>query len=256
VGSFLLTAYVVVLLALAVATGLKGKWGTLLLGVFLFPAWLVGAIRLAKPNSLWARRLYDEPKRERAKARAENPGRARIILPTAAVLGAAVLVAFLAGLKAYSIPSAAMEPTLRCAAPAPGCSAAESDRVAAVRFLPWINPGRGDLIAFEAPARSLERCGASGTFVKRIVGLPGDRIESRQGVVVVNGEEFEESYIEAERRGGADFPPTVVPKGHYFMLGDNRAQSCDSREYGPVSEDNLIARVLVIYWPFSRFGTP
>lgn len=255
-GGALVAADVVVLLLFAVATGLKGKWATLLLGVLLFPAWIVGGIRLAKPNSLWARRFYSDAKRDRARERAVNPGRARIILPAAAVLGAAILIAFLAAMKTYLIPSAAMEPTLHCAIPNPGCSADESDRVAAVWFLPGIEPSRGDLVAFEAPAESLTRCGAGGTFVKRIVGLPGERLESRQGVVFVNGEDLEESYIDGEVARGPDFPLTEIPEAHYFMLGDNRAASCDSREYGPVSDDNLIGKVLLIYWPLGRFGTP
>jgi signal peptidase I len=157
----------------------------------------------------------------------------------------------------YRIPSSSMEPTLHCAAPAPGCLARFSDRVLANRFIyRFRDPERGEIVVFKTPpaaASCLEGGGAGQTFVKRLVGLPGDRLVQRNGVLRVNGQPYEEPYIEPQRRGGRDFS-AVVPARHYFMMGDNRTQSCDSREWGAVPRDNLIGPVFAVYWPPQRIG--
>ena len=157
----------------------------------------------------------------------------------------------------YRIPSSSMEPTLHCAEPAPGCASRFSDRVLANRFIyRFRDPERGEIVVFKTPpaaASCLEGGGAGQTFVKRLIGLPGDHLEQRNGVVRVNGERLEEPYIQPQRRGGRDFT-TDVPAGQYFMMGDNRTQSCDSREWGPVPRANLIGPVFAIYWPPQRIG--
>jgi signal peptidase I len=157
----------------------------------------------------------------------------------------------------YRIPSSSMEPTLHCAEPAPGCVARFSDRVLANRFIyRFRDPERGEIVVFKTPpaaASCLEGGGAGQTFVKRLIGLPGDHLEQRDGILSVNGERLEEPYIEPQRRGGRDFT-TDVPAGAYFMMGDNRTQSCDSREWGPVPRENLIGPVFAVYWPPQRIG--
>jgi signal peptidase I len=157
----------------------------------------------------------------------------------------------------YRIPSSSMEPTLHCAVPAPGCLARFSDRVLANRFIyRFRDPERGEIVVFKTPpaaASCLEGGGAGQTFVKRLVGLPGDRLVQRNGLLRVNGERYEEPYIQAQRRGGRDFS-AIVPAGHYFMMGDNRTQSCDSREWGAVPRGNLIGPVFAVYWPPQRIG--
>jgi signal peptidase I len=255
VATGLLAAYTAVVLAAGVATALKGKWATLVVGLVAGIAWLVGAVRLAKPRSWWARRYYGERAMRRARARADSRPY-QVLVVAGLLLPLLAAAALLALFKTYRIPSAAMEPTLRCAQPAPGCSAEESDRFLALRFVLGLEPSRGDLVGFETPPESLERCGTSGIFVHRVVGLPGESVSSRGGVIFVDGEALPEDYLEPERRGGPDFDPVTVPADQYFMLGDNRAQSCDSREYGPVPRANLVARVLLIYWPPSRIGLP
>ncbi|MBA2463116.1 MAG: signal peptidase I [Actinobacteria bacterium] len=159
----------------------------------------------------------------------------------------------------YRIPSSSMEPTLHCAAPASGCEARFSDRVLANRFIyRFQDPKRGDIVVFETPVAARERCGAGGTFVKRIVGLPGERLELRavKGLtyVFINGRKLEEPYIASNRRDTRNPRTYRIPKGQYFMMGDNRGQSCDSREWGAVPRENLIGKVFATYWPPNRIS--
>lgn len=102
---------------------------------------------------------------------------------------------------------------------------------------------------FRTPRLAAQRCGAGGTFVKRIVALGGDTWEERAGVVLVNGRRLHEPYVRADGRDTRTLPPRRIPKNHYFMLGDNRIQSCDSREWGSVPR-----KVFFVYWPTSRIG--
>jgi signal peptidase I len=154
----------------------------------------------------------------------------------------------------YRIPSSSMEPTLHCAAPGPGCQADSSDRVLANRFIyRFRDPERGDVVVFETPEEAVERCGAGGTFVKRLIGLPGDRIEQRRGVLRINDEPLDEPYVNGGPRG-SNFPERTLGDDEYFMMGDNRGQSCDSREWGTVSRDDLIGPVFAVYWPLTRLG--
>ena len=164
----------------------------------------------------------------------------------------------------YRIPSSSMEPTLHCARPGPGCVARFSDRVLANRFIyHFREPERGDIIVFDTPPEAEERCdGASGTFVKRLVGLPGETINFRRGHVLVNGRRLAEPYLPPEERGktvllGREQPievPYRIPAAHYLMLGDNRTQSCDGRDWGAVPRENLIGEVFSVYWPPQRIG--
>ena len=154
----------------------------------------------------------------------------------------------------YRIPSSSMEPTLHCAQPQPGCLASYSDRVLANRFIyHFRDPHRGDIVVFNTPAKALEACGAGGTFVKRIIGLPGDTVEERGGTVLINGERLDEPYVPANERDDRT-DSWKVPEGSYFMMGDNRSQSCDSREWGSVPRDDLIGPVFSVYWPPQRIS--
>ena len=159
----------------------------------------------------------------------------------------------------YRIPSSSMEPTLHCAQPASGCEARFSDRVLANRFIFHLrDPRRGEIVVFETPDAARVKCGAGGTFVKRIVGLPGETVEVRlqrgEGYVYINGRKLDEPYVQDGRRAVREFGPAKVPKNGYFMMGDNRSSSCDSRDWGSVPRGNLIGKVFATYWPPNRIS--
>jgi signal peptidase I len=191
------------------------------------------------------------------------PHGVRVVLDWFLTIAGAVLIVL--ALKAwvvnpYRIPSSSMEPTLHCAKPAPGCEASGglvdgSDRVLANRFIyHFRNPRRGEIIVFETPPLARVRCGAGGTFVKRLIGLPGERIAERDGIVYINDVRLDEPYIKPERRDHDPPRAWVVPKGNYFFMGDNRSQSCDSRVWGSVPRGNIIGEVFFVYWPPNRIG--
>ncbi len=173
-------------------------------------------------------------------------------------------IAIVLGIKAavvnpYRIPSSSMEPTLHCARPAAGCETRFSDRVLANRFIyRFTDPDRGDVVVFETPPQAKAKCGAGGTFVKRIIGLPGETvgIRLRRGAafVYIDGQRLEEPYIEQDRRDIGPEEQFRVPLDHYFVMGDNRSQSCDSRVWGFVPEGNLIGKVFMTYWPPNRIS--
>jgi signal peptidase I len=154
----------------------------------------------------------------------------------------------------YRIPSSSMEPTLHCArGGGGGCLARFSDRVLANRFIyHFRDPHRGEIIVFHVPNIAEVKCGAGGVFVKRIIGLPGEVWQERQGFVYINGKKLNEPYIQKNRRDFESWPARRIPKNNYFMMGDNRASSCDSRKWGTVPRSRIIGKVFAIYWPPQR----
>ncbi len=158
----------------------------------------------------------------------------------------------------YRIPSSSMEPTLHCAQPGDGCLASGglftgSDRVLACRFCYdlW-SPKRGDIVVFNTPPRAAQVCGTGGVFVKRLIGLPGDTWQEKDGYIYINGKKLDEPYIKPEYRGTESMHAIKIPQGQYFMMGDNRIGSCDSRRWGTVPRKNLIGKVVATYWPPPR----
>lgn len=174
---------------------------------------------------------------------------------TIAIAIAAVFLIKAFVVNPYRIPSSSMEPTLHCAREGQGCEARFNDRVIANRFIyHFRDPKRGDIVVFNPPPQVVQACGAGGTYVKRIVGLPGETIAVEGGFVYIDGKKLDESYIEPERRGGPEHAPQEIPADEYFMMGDNRQMSCDSRRWGFVPRDNLIGPVFFVYWPPNRIG--
>jgi signal peptidase I len=170
--------------------------------------------------------------------------------------------------KPYQIPSESMEPTLDV-----------GQRVLVNRFLyNFTDPSIGDIVVFHPPAGADhaggEECGinrqdgeacpkpskaeSDQNFIKRIVAGPGDELSIREGHPVVNGEwKREESFINpcAPRDPRCNMPKTItIPPDHYFMMGDNRGASDDSRFWGPVPRDWLIGKAFATYWPPDRVG--
>lgn len=159
--------------------------------------------------------------------------------------------------KPYRIPSPSMEPTLHCAKPVGGCKSRIADRVIANRLVyRFHEPERGDIIVFDAPRRVEAACDAGGTFIKRIVGLPGESVSMRGGHVFINGERLNEPYLQPAYRGRESGRWGRIPSDGYFVLGDNRAMSCDSRRWGAVTRDRIIGRAEMTYWPPTRLGRP
>ena len=146
----------------------------------------------------------------------------------------------------YRIPSSSMEPTLHCAG-GPGCEARLSDRVLANRFIyHFRSPHRGEIVVFKTPKAARTRCGAGGTFVKRLIGLPGERWSEQRGFIEIDERKLSEPYIQRSRRDSQTLKGAAIPQDEFLLLGDNRASSCDSRVYGLVPRRNLIGWVFDI----------
>ena len=165
--------------------------------------------------------------------------------------------------KPFRIPSKSMEPTLQV-----------GQRVLVDRLSGrFSEPHRGDVMVFKPPAGAdTNACGVSHpnnqpcprptdgesemNFIKRVVGEPGDRLKVIEGHVYVNGELQDEPFIrpDAQCRTCELSQEITVPPDHFFMMGDNRGQSADSREWGPVPEDNIIGNAFFTYWPPDRIG--
>lgn len=189
-----------------------------------------------------------------------------LVLTVGVAIGVALLVqAFL--VKPYKIPSGSMIPTLEI-----------HQRILVNRLA--THPGLGDIVVFHPPVGALEGddgiCGntqqgighaqpcdkvqggaSSVTYVKRVVGLPGDRLKVIGGKVWRDGREERGSYIQpCPTASFCDFPVRItVPAGHYFMMGDNRGESDDSRFWGPIPQSWIIGTAFFTYWPIDRIGT-
>jgi signal peptidase I len=108
---------------------------------------------------------------------------------------------------------------------------------------------RGDVVVFWYPLDHTK------SFIKRVVGLPGETIELRQGTLYVNGKTVPEPYVPPQYEDSSDFGPVRVPKDSFFVLGDHRISSNDSRVFGPVSSQFIYGRAVFAYWPVDHFGS-
>jgi signal peptidase I len=107
---------------------------------------------------------------------------------------------------------------------------------------------RADVVVFYYPRDP------SVSYIKRVIGLPGDRVEIRSGSVYVNEKLTEEPYLLPEYRDRYDMPETTVESGHYFMMGDHRSSSMDSRSFGPVPEKYIYGKAAFCVWPIAKTG--
>ena len=144
--------------------------------------------------------------------------------------------------EARYIPSSSMEPTLEI-----------NDRLIIEKVSYYFtSPQRGDVVVF-SPTDKLKEQNFKDAFIKRVIGLPGETIEVRDGKVYVNGEAIREKYI--EEAPDYNYGPETVPENQYLVLGDNRNNSYDSHYWGFVPRQNLIGRAIVRFWPFDRLGS-
>ena len=148
--------------------------------------------------------------------------------------------------QAFWIPSGSMIPTLEV-----------GDRVLVAKFWNWFfPPSRGSLYVFRYP---VDR---DRDFVKRVIAVPGDVVDIRDGIVYINGKPTNEPYVKYHDhftlQAGRPYAevPFTVPEGHYFMMGDNRPNSQDGRFWGLVSNADLHGPVFFRYWPVTRIGIP
>lgn len=107
-------------------------------------------------------------------------------------------------------------------------------------------PRRGDVIVFWPPGVTV-----GDPYIKRVIGLPGETVEAKNGKIRVNGRVADEPYLLGYVM--PDFSPTPVPQGQVFLMGDNRAVSLDSRSFGTVSTSSIIGRAMFAYWPLKHF---
>ena len=194
---------------------------------------------------------------DRAQSRIPKPWRTILDwLVTIAVAIGFILIFEAEVAKPFRIPSSSMEPTLHCAKPGDWCLGSVDDRVIANR-LAYVfgSPKRGQLVVFKAPPATA-KCGAGdsgATFVKRLIGLPGETVTEHTGTIFINGVQLQEPYVDPSLRD-VESGTWHVPPGQYFFLGDDRSHSCDSRTWGSVPRSSLIGPVVLTYWPPSRIS--
>ena len=180
------------------------------------------------------------------------------------LLGVAFVIAFLVKTfvaQAFFIPSESMVHTLEI-----------GDRVLVSRMSYHLHePHRGDIVVFTSPFETqakkdsvpsrvvhtvLESVGlrqpSTEDFIKRVIGLPGETVEGKNGKIFINGRQLVEPYLAEEPIG--DFPPKTIPKKQLWVMGDNRNRSSDSRVFGPIKESKIVGRAILRIWPFTRLG--
>src|SRR5919199_3600908 len=143
--------------------------------------------------------------------------------------------------EARYIPSGSMLPTLQI-----------NDRLIIDKIsYDFRDPTRGDIVVF-SPTDALKKQNFKDAFIKRVIGLPGDKVEVKDGLVYVNAQPLQEKYIEDQPN--YRFGPVSVPPNEYLVLGDNRNNSYDSHYWGFVPRKNIIGRAVVRFWPLNRVG--
>jgi signal peptidase I len=175
-----------------------------------------------------------------------------LVVVVVAVGVAVLLRAFV--VQTFSIPSGSMMPTLHI-----------GDRIVVDKLAYDLHGvGRGDIVVFSRPPD--EDCAGPpvADLVKRVIGLPGETISlSGKGYVLINGRRLDETWLPTVKQGttypgpsGHSFSldhPYKIPANHYFMMGDNRGDSCDSRFWGPISKSLIVGKVDIRLWPLTRF---
>ena len=185
-------------------------------------------------------RSLNQEQRKNPQANSENPWIEAVkTIVTAGILAFGIRT-FVA--EARYIPSGSMEPTLEI-----------NDRLIIEKMsYRFRSPERGDVVVF-SPTEKLLQQNFKDAFIKRVIGLPGEKIQVKGGRVYVNDKPLREKYIEEEPQ--YDYGPVTVPEEQYLVLGDNRNNSYDSHYWGFVPKENLIGRAVVRFWPLDRAGS-
>lgn len=146
------------------------------------------------------------------------------------------LIAFVA--QAFRVQGTSMQPLL-----------ADDERIIVNKLVYRLHPiERGDVVVFWYPRDP------SVSFIKRVVGLPGETVELRSGTLYVDGRRVDEGYIDPAFREFDSSPPVEVPPGHYYVLGDHRSSSNDSRNWGEVPERYIYGKAFFRFWPLDRMS--
>lgn len=176
-----------------------------------------------------------------------NDGRMRNLIEWGVIIVVAVGFAFLVrgfAFQTFFIPSESMVPRLQT-----------DDRVLVNKFAYDLrDPSRGDVVVFRTPPNAKGITGMDD-LVKRLVGLPGETIEGRDGRIYINNKVIKEPYLPPNLQS-TTFAPVRIPANSYFMLGDNRQYSNDSTHWGPASRDLFVGPVFVTIWPLDRIDVP
>lgn len=170
-----------------------------------------------------------------------------LVVETLQTVGLSIVLAF--GIRQFVaearvVPTGSMQPTVEI-----------NDRLVIEKIsYRFHSPERGDIIVFQAPQKALEAAGSTtkDAYLKRVVGLPGETIEVRDGKVYVNDQALTENYIKAPPL--YTWGPRVVPDSHYLVLGDNRNGSSDGHVWGFLPEETIIGKATARFWPPSRIG--
>lgn len=137
----------------------------------------------------------------------------------------------------FYIPSGSMEPTLQV-----------EDKIIVNKIVyRFGEPERGDIIVFKYPLDP------SRDYIKRVIGLPGETLEIKESTVYIDGQAITENYLPSDTKF-MDFGPVSIPEDSYFMMGDNRNNSQDSRVWGTLPEDHIVGKAFLIFWPANRIG--
>lgn len=165
------------------------------------------------------------------------------ILQTVVLAAAAFVVIYLFGAQPHQIRGASMEVNFH-----------DGEYILTEKVsYKFREPKRGEVIIFAAPNRP------DTDYIKRVIALPGERVELADGIIYINDKPMKENYEPPELRiyPGRFLPENqelIIPEGKFFVMGDNRAHSSDSREFGPIPKESIVGHAMFRYWPIDRFG--
>jgi signal peptidase I len=214
------------------------------------PADLVATPQRAPAHRLPANtRLVDRRRRERPAGRHGRPSRKKaaggirlVFLMVCTLISVVLLRTFV--VASFYIPSGSMEPTLH------GCDGCQPDLVVVDKLsYRFGHVARSDVVVFDRPPLAPTK---DKELIKRVVGLPGETVSAHGGHVYVGDRVLNEPYLNPACPGIPDFAPVTVPANEYFMMGDNRCDSFDSRRFGPVPRSTFVGRAFAVVWPLKH----